>query len=221
MKTPSSRVLLGSLLLCLAGTAAAQSAAPPSAAERLVFDERQLRDVKPPQVLRYRYARTGEAPAQDEARIDLRARPGGGCCIAEGAFLSGARALALPVIEEASANPVILYFLEHDVREMQRLTKGQQAHFRRRIRQALADAAQVKDVTVQHGGRALPAREVRIEPYLTDPNRNRFERYAGKEYVFVLADGVPGGVYQLRTRVPAAAEGAPALVEETLTLAGS
>lgn len=206
------------LLLCLTGTVGAQNSPPPSAAERLVFDERQLRNVKPPLTLRYRYVRSGDAPAEDDARIELRAKHGGGCCIAEGHFLSGERALALPTLEEASANPVILYFLEYDVREMQRLTRGQHAHFRRRIRLALADEAEVKDVSVQHAGRALPAREVRVRPYLADPSRNRFERYAGKEYVFVLADGVPGGVYQMRTRVPGAAEGAAPLVEESLTL---
>lgn len=212
------------LLLALAGAAAplasaAQPSSPPSAAEKLVFDDTQLRNVEPPQTLNYRFARSGSLapPLADDVSIVLRARSGGGCCSAEGRFLSGERALALPTIDDAQANPVILYFLEHDVREMQRRTGGQPAHFRRRIRLALADTATVEPTRVRHAGREWPAQEVRIRPYADDPSRNRFARLADKEYVFVLAPGLPGGVARLSTRASAAAGDAP-LIEETLTL---
>ena len=188
----------------------------------MVFVDPQLRNVKPPTTLRYNFARSGslEPALNDDVRIELRARPDGGCCAAEGRFLSGQHAVALPPIDDAQSNPVILFFLEHDVRDMQRRTRGQTAHFRRRIRLALADNARVSDVTVRHAGRDWPAKEVRITPYLDDPARARFERYAGKEYVFVLAPGVPGGVAQLRTRVSGEGPAANApLIEETITLA--
>lgn len=204
--------------LVVAG-AAAQAPAPVSRAEQLIFVEPQLRELRPPLTLRYRFEHSGsqEAAWADDVRIELSARPDGVCCAADGRFLSERRALALPAVEAAVSNPITLYFLEYDVREMQRLTKGQQAHFRRRIRLALADAAEVGSTTVRHGGRDWPATTVRIRPYLDDPYRPRFERYAGKEYWFVLAPGVPGSVYQLRTRVPAPAGGAP-LIEDILTL---
>jgi hypothetical protein len=50
--------------------------------------------------------------------------------------------------------------------------------------------------------------------------RNRFEDYAAMRYEFVLAD-VPGGVAQLRTLLPGTSAGAPARLEETLTLEGA
>lgn len=199
-----------------------EQSAPMSQAETLLFVEPHLRNIKPPQTLRYRYERSGtlDAALQDDVQVELRKRAGGGCCSAQGRFLSGERALALPEIDDAQSNPVILYFLEHDVREMQRRTGGQQAHFRRRIRLALADSARVSDTSFTHGGRSWPAKEVRVTPYAADPSRNRFERFAMKEYVFVLAPGVPGSVAQIRTRVPGqgAADAAP-LLEETVTLA--
>lgn len=218
-----ARMLAPLVLSVLAGVAAAQAQSPMSAAERMVFVDPQLRNLQPPTTLHYRFARSGSmAPAlTDDVRIELRPKAGGGCCAAEGSFLSGERALALPPITDADANPVILFFLEYDVREMQRLTRGQQAHFRRRIRLALADDAKVRDTSVRYGGRDWPAKEVRISPYLDDPNRDRFERYAGKEYVFVLAPDLPGGVAELRTRVPAGGtdRNAAPLIEETVTLA--
>lgn len=218
--------LLALLLALGLGTAAAQQAAEPSApiseAEKAVFTDSHLSGIEPPTTLHYRWVRSGtaEPPINDTVAITLKPKAGGGCCNVEGSFGTGPRALTLPAIDEAQSNPVILYFLEHDVREMQRLTRGQQAHFRRRIRLALAESASVKDTTFKHAGRALPAKEVRITPYVTDPSRNRFERYALKEYAFVLAPGVPGTVAQMRTRVPGVgAVDAPPLIEETVTLA--
>lgn len=206
-------------LLAICGAAAAAPAdAPMSAAERLIFVDPQLQNVEPPATLRYTFKRTGalEPALDDRVSIELTPKAGGGCCSAAGSFLSGERALPLPAIDDARSNPVILFFLEHDVRGMQRRTGGQQAHFRRRIRLALATGAKVSDTTVRHAGRDWPAKEVRISPYLDDPSRARFERYVAKEYVFLLAEGLPGGVAQLRTRVPGSA--AEPLIEETVTL---
>lgn len=222
----SRRMLVHGLALLGPGAAAAPSSpsTPPSApvtpAERLLFFEPHLKGIEPPFTLRYRYLRTGakQSPLEDEVRIELSARPGGGCCQASGQFLSGANTLALPTVGDARSNPVILYFLEHDVREMQRLTQGQEAHFRRRIRLALAGTgATLRDTTVRHAGRDWPAQEIGVKPYLDDPHRARFERYAGKAYRFVLAAGLPGGVYQLQTSVPG--NGDSPLLEETVTLA--
>jgi hypothetical protein len=56
---------------------------------------------------------------------------------------------------------------------------------------------------------------VLISPYLEDPNRPRFEKFARKEYRFVLSDAVPGGVYSIRTQVGGeGASAAPLIVEE-------
>lgn len=193
-------------------------ASPMSQAERRLFVDPHLKDIRPPTTLRYRFVKAGslEAGRRDELHMALRAGTDGRCCDATGRFVGEPQRLPLPGIEGASSNPIVLYFLEHDVREMQRLTRGQPNYFRKRIRLALADAATSRDTTIDYRGRALPAVELRIAPYADDPMRARYERFAAKEYVFVLAAGVPGGVHQLRTRL-ASPDGA-VLLEETLTL---
>src|SRR5262249_13000890 len=130
-------------------------------------------------------------------------------------FLAAERRLALPDLAEAEGNPVILHFLERDVREMQRITGGSQVHFRKQIRMAIYQGATVRDVAVRYRGREVPGREIAVTPYVDDPNRPRFEKFAGKEYRFVLSDGVPGGVYAIRTRI-AGADGGTLIAEELL-----
>lgn len=99
-------------------------------------------------------------------------------------------------------NPVILYFLERDISEMQQATGGQRRYFQQRVRLALAAAPPVADATVQIDGKPVKAHKIVIQPYLHDPNAERFPKYTNKRYTFVLADGVPGGVSLLLTEVP-------------------
>jgi hypothetical protein len=215
---PSSRRALLALAIALSCTQAGGQASVPDAsrAERLVFLDAHFAGILPPQTLLYHWRREGggEATLEDDATLVLTRTASGGCCSVHGQYLSGEQAVNLPDIEDARANPVILFFLEQQVRQLQRSTKGSIAHFRRRIRQSLADAASVSAATVHWGGRELPASLVHIAPFLDDPYRARFEREATTEYSFILSDGVPGGVYQLRAALPGA--DAP---RQTLTLA--
>ena len=189
-----------------------------SEAERLVFTDPHLANVKPPASLRYSFVKSGSLEPGFEDKVEIDVKPAGHV---QGRFLSGERAVTLPEIEQAESNPVILFFLEHDIRDMERLTKGKSAYFRKRIRMAMVDAFQVRDVRVSYGGAELPAREVTLQPYVKDPNRPRFEKYADKRYTFVLAKDVPGGVYQVRTSLPGALPSDAPVLEETLTLAGT
>ncbi|WP_295645823.1 hypothetical protein [uncultured Methylibium sp.] len=207
----------------MAAVIPAQAADPSqySRAETLVFADRHLVDLKSPSSLRYSFVRSGslESGFEDQVRIDVR-RNGKVCCTVQGDFLTGERRLALPEIPEAEANPVILYFLERDIREMQRLTKGRPNYFQKRIRMTMVDEAQVRDTTITFQGRELPAQEVTLSPYAKDPARSRYERFADKRYTFVLARNVPGGVYQLRTALPGALPSDPPALEEVMTLTG-
>ncbi len=191
-----------------------------SAAEQALFVTNHLSALKPPTTLHYRFRKSGslEAGFDDKVAIALTAQPDGTCCAAAAEFLSGRDKLALPAIEAAQGNPVILYFLERDIREMQRLTKGQPNYFRKRIRMAVADAATITEVTLPHEGRNVAARQITITPYADDPLRARFENLVGKRYVFTLSDAVPGGVLSIRTQVDATAAGTPPLLAEEMAL---
>ena len=190
-----------------------------SPAERLLFLTPQLQGLQPPTLLRYTFSRTGSL---DEAFVDsvtvaLSAKADGSCCDAKGVFLSGAHKLQLPDVPAAEGNPVILYFLEHEVREMKRLTGGSENHFRKRLRMAIFQGAEVRDVTLRYRGRAVKGQEIAFSPYLDDPNRPKYEKFARKTYRFQLSAAVPGGVHGIRTQVPGEGPIAkPLLVEELL-----
>jgi hypothetical protein len=188
-----------------------------SPAERALFMTNQLASLRPPVTLNYRFSKSGslEAGFEDKVVIKLRAQDNGGCCASSAEFLSGPRRLPLPDVEAAEGNPAILYFLERDIREMSRLTKGQPNYFRKRIRMAVYQGAQIVDVTLPYQGKQVAGRQITIAPYLDDPLKARFEKLAGKQYVFTLSEAVPGGVYAIRARIEGESAGAtPALLEE-------
>lgn len=99
-------------------------------------------------------------------------------------------------------NPVIIYFLERDITEMQQLTGGQRRYFQQRLRLALAAGPRIETVTSQIGGKSVKAQQIVVQPYLNDPNADRFAQYTGKRYTFLIADTVPGQVALIRTDVP-------------------
>jgi hypothetical protein len=133
--------------------------------------------MKPPATLRYSFVKSGsmEEGFDDKVAIKLSARPDGKCCAAAAEFLGGPRKLSLPEVEEAEGNPVVLYFLERDIREMSRLTKGQANYSATHPHGRLPGRAQIKDVSLplprQDGGGARDQHQA----YLDDPLRARFE----------------------------------------------
>ena len=64
-------------------------------------------------------------------------------------------------------------------------------------------------------------REISISPYLDYPNRPRFEKLANKQYLFMLSDSVPGGLYGIRTRIAGESADAPPLMVEEMILDGA
>lgn len=219
----AARLRRGLLLIALpaalmAPPALATDPAEFSQAETLVFVEKHLDNVSGAASLRYSFVRSGTQPGgfSDEVRIDIDpARK------VTARFLSGTRKLNLPDIDQAEANPVILYFLENDIRELQRLTDRKTPnYFRNRIRKTLVDEAVIRDTQITYNGQPVAAQEITLLPYAKDPARERYARYAEKRYTFVLSKAVPGGVYQLRTLLPGALPSDAPVVEEVLTLDG-
>jgi hypothetical protein len=214
--------MFAALAVLAAGTAAAQTVSP---AETLLFETDHLAQVKAPATLVYSFRKESnvEPGFKDEVRLEL-ARINGKLS-ATLHFLTGERKQEIPALEEAHGNPVLLGFLEHDIAEMKRLTGGSTSYFRKRIRMALAEGAQLTVEPVSYQGKTVQAQAVRIQPYLNDPMHERFEKYLHKTYTFVLSDQVPGGLYQLRSSLgkpdtvrTGAAPTAPPTIDETLTL---
>jgi hypothetical protein len=218
MKITLSMLACSALMLPAQPSAAADDVSP---AEKALFVTNHLATLKPPTTLRYSFRKSGslEEGFEDKVSISLRAQSDGRCCAAAAEFLSGSRRLALPEVESAEGNPVILYFLERDIREMQRLTKGQPNYFRKRIRMAVYQGATMNETSVGYLGHSVAARQITVAPYVDDPLRARFETLAEKRYVFTLSDQVPGGVVSIRSQVDGT--GAPPLLVEEMTLEGA
>ncbi len=223
---PTRHLLIASGLLIALGLllpGVARAANDFSAAEQALFLDNHLGKLKPPLTLHYRYRKTGtlEEPFEDKVEVMLKARDNGSCCAASAKFLTGTRAMQQPDVDGAEGNPAVLYFLERDIHEMQRLTKGKANYFRKRIRMAIYQGAAIRSVTLPYRGRPVEVQEVSISPYLDDPTRSRYEDLANKQYVFLLSKAVPGGIYGIRSRIDGKPADAPPRIVEEMVIDGA
>jgi hypothetical protein len=213
---------LAGLTFASGGVRSARAATPAefSAAERRLFVDDQLRGLPRTARIEYAYAKRGslEENVDDAATLTVGPPGANGARPVHVDFLSDARRLELPDVDAATGNPMILFFLERDVREMHRLTGGSANYYRKRIRMALAGGAQVDSVTAEVAGRRVSATEIRIAPYIDDPARSRYERFADKRYRFTLSDDVPGKVVEMASslRESSASANAPEIIAESL-----
>ncbi|MCC8403148.1 hypothetical protein LJ655_14835 [Paraburkholderia sp. MMS20-SJTN17] len=190
--------------LCLAPAAAlAANAAPGSGeitpAERLIFLTDHLHGVAAQTELDYALTDSGQPTHGTELVKVLVMSPDNAKGDARVSDHSGNVNLPIGGLQ---CNPAIIYFLERDIAEMQGLTGGQRRYFQQRLRLALAAGPQIESVPSEVGGKPVSARRIVVQPYLNDPNGERFTQYLGKRYTFLLAEGVPGQVVQIRTDVP-------------------
>jgi len=223
---PANRILIAFILapvLTLLSLGVTEAANDFSEAEKALFIDNHLGKLRPPLTLHYGYHKAGtlEAAFDDNVDVRLTAHTNGTCCSVSARFLSGTREVRQPEVEDAQGNPAILYFLERDIREMQRLTQGNANYFRKRIRMAVYQGASIRDLELKYRGRPVKVRAFSISPYLDDPNRPRYEKLANKQYVFLLSDGVPGGLYGIRTRIDGENADAPPLIIEEMLLDGA
>jgi hypothetical protein len=228
MKLDLSDGPLRSILLCACtcmSAPASVSAQEISAAEKLLLQTNHMQTVDAPAVLTYSYRKTGAAEPgfDDEVRVVVsKINPDKSAAVSV-SFLSGDRSVQLAELSDARGNPTLLGFLERDIAEMKRLTGGSPGYFRKRIRLALAEAQELRPVRFTYAGKERQGQEVRIQPYLNDPLRDRFPAYKHKSYAFVVSGQVPGGLYRLRSASNEEAdkgdsEAKPVGIVETLTL---
>jgi hypothetical protein len=193
-----------------------------SHAEIQLFMKPHLQALKLPSQLNYLFQKSGshEQSFEDRVQLSIKPTPKGGCCLTKMQFLSGERRLQLPDPEEVLGNPVILYFLERDIRDMQRLTSGKSNYFRSRIRKALSFNASERNIKLYFKGQSVEGLEFEIVPFADDPLRSRFEQWADKHYVFTFSSQVPGAVVAIRTWVKKPTE-MKTIWQESLLLEGA
>ena len=196
-----------------------------SPAEQMLFLADHLTNVAKATVLRYSYSKTGTLDTPSEGSVSLRvsAMPQGTGKHAHVDFASGTRSLDLPDIDDATANPVILFFLERDVRDMERRTGGKAAYFRKRVRLAFSESADVQPVQFEFAGRTVSGTQISVHPFTDDPLKSRFTQLADKTYLFMLSPEIPGQLYRMQTqaRAPQGSAGTAPLLQESITLIGA
>jgi len=176
-------------------------------AETLLFLDNHLSKIKSSKQLNYSIRSAGilAKDSSDVIKVFLEFKKK---IVSANAVLSSGRNVSyLNIVKFPQNNPIILYFLERDILEMQRLTKGQPNYFRKRIRAALAEGPKIKKLKKTFNGKTINALSFSIKPYSTDPLRNspgraKYKRYSKKLYTFTLSDEVPGHVLEIITNIP-------------------
>lgn len=190
----------------------------------VLFDKSHLKNINEPAKLIYKYKKISYTEGNREDTIEMTVdniRNTGRRDI-DFVFFTGEHNRPYQPMEDQRGNGVFVYFLEFDIHEMERLTGGDWRYFQRKIRWAMADGAEKKQVKVDYNGKQVDATQYTIQPYINDPKNSRYQLYAGKYYIFTLSEEIPGEIYQIKTIVPDGTtwqEGQPALVEESITFA--
>ncbi len=193
-----------------------------SKAETLMWQTDHLANIRRPVKLRYRYTRSGTEEERYTDVIELEVlnfHPDGG----KGTrvhFFTGKHEKYVPDQDPVTGNPVLGVFLQAEVYEMQRRTKGGWRYFHRAIKTALSATDALEPVDIDFRGQRVAATRVRITPYAGDARRFPLAAYAAKTYTFTFAEAVPGQLYEIRSVVAKTGAASPdpaPLVEEVLT----
>jgi len=122
-------------------------------------------------------------------------------------------------VTNITGNPVLGVFLQGDVYEMGRLTGGHWKYFHKQIKVSLRENAVIEPTSFNFNGKEYKGEKILFSPYMNDPHRRDFEKFADKYYEFIFSDDIPGTLYQIKTVIPSKDENAKeALILETLTL---
>ena len=208
------------LLLVVVGQALAQDQ-PPSAAD-LLFEAPQLANTKPGDELNYTYSQKSADPAKYGASFDDRIK----LTIEEAGHAANERKVSVDMFsaerrraagpfEDMSGNPVIVLMLENDIERLSSLLGANPRYFKQAIRRALREASSAPD---KIEGQA-EAWRVEVAPFKDDPKSERMAGLGSLTYVFRVAPGLPGAVYEID--IAARDASGAVLIEETLRYDGT
>lgn len=212
-------ILLAGLFAAPAGAVEKTAYTP---AQLALFDTPHLENISKPGTLLYDFRHSAKTGEGFEDRVELTVTKIG----ADGRkdlsfqYLSGERQRPYPALDGFTGNPLIMLFLQHDVDEMERAVGGASSYYRNRIRFAFRDKAELEQTTIEHGGRTLAATRITLRPFAGDSNQGHFQRFINKRYEFLLAPEVPGGIYSIRSVVPAKDNGGTR-IENSVTFRAS
>ena len=186
---------------------------PLSAAQIALFGSDHLAEIKSPAILDYSFQHAGSEPYEDNVALALSEVHSDGSKDVSVEFLTGEHRMEFSPVSRFHGNPLIMYFLEWDVRGMHKLTGGSALYFRNRIREAFVDQAEIADTSITVNGRTEPATAITMQPYQHDPGIERYTAFRDKSYRFVLSPAVPGQIWEIKASLPANPAGAEAVID--------
>lgn len=194
-----------------------------SPAETKLWMMQHLNNIEKPARLYYAFSKTGsfEEGFTDSVYLDILEINSDGSKNANLTFFTAEhqqRVANEDNLTNINGNPVLGVYLQGDVFEMNRLTEGSWRYFQKRIKLSIAEAATVEPISFQFEGKQIEGELITLTPYVDDPRRRSFEKFANKRYEFILSEQVPGTLYQIKTVVPDSSNPEQPLIEEVLTL---
>lgn len=216
MKRLVSAQLL-TILLLAAGAGSAAAGATSTVAE-VVFDSRPFAAVVEPATFVYRYRLHAGGAAEAyvaEARMEVREVQPDGRKLVWFDMFDGPNHRAFGPVSADDQNPMVLVFLQRDITTMANLTGGAAGYFQQQIRRAFQDPEPVESLRVRWNGQEFEARKIVLRPFENDAQIAHFPKFRNKTYEFVVAPGLPGGIYRLASRVPG--PDGEVILEEVLT----
>lgn len=192
-----------------------------SPAEKKLWFADHLANIQEPGRLYYEFEKTGtyEDGFSDAIYLDILELNDDGTKNANLDFFTADRKQAIHPdnVTNIRGNPVLGVFMQGDVYEMNRLTEGHWRHFQKMIKISLRETASVEPVSFNYNGRKVEGEKITFSPYLEDPHRQDFEKFAGKRYEIIFSEEIPGKLFQIKTVIPDQTAEEP-LIEEKLTL---
>lgn len=174
-----------------------------SDAEHLMWQTEHLKNIDKPMRLYYEFTKSGsyEDGFNDSVYLDIIKINDDGTKNAVLDFFTGDRKQHVTPdnVTNITGNPVLGVYMQGDVMEMNRLTEGHWRHFQKMIKIALRKSAKVTPVTFDYNGKKVQGQKVEFSPYLDDPHRPDFAKFANKTYELLFSDEVPGDLYEIKT----------------------
>ena len=194
-----------------------------SSAERKIWLDEHLNNIKSPARLYYEFIKEGsyEDGFTDSVYLDVIKINNDGSKNTSLDFFSQDRKqkASSDNLNNIKGNPVIGIYMQGDVMDMNRLTEGSWRYFQRRIKFAISDEAEIESISFDFNGKKIEGKKITITPYVKDPRRNQFNEFADKRYEFIFSKHIPGSLYQISTVIPdISGPNKKPLIKETLTL---
>lgn len=192
-------VCYGALSISVADTTASNAPETFSKANQALFLSPHFKVVKQAEQLVYDVLELRDDQTQNKDTVTLDIMLDQGHMTVRSTYLTGNRQRWAPDFADPEGNPVLMWFLQSDTNEMARQNGGQWRHFQKYIKLALENDALYETVSVPYRGKHYEGVHIHIQPYVKDPERARFAKqdYVNAQYDFVLAEGIPGGIYKV------------------------